>query len=39
MENQMENNVKRLERLAKYLTGAVAALAIAVVLLLVIDFV
>lgn len=38
MENQMENNVKRLERIARYLMGAVAALAIAVVLLLIIDF-
>lgn len=38
MENQMENSVRRLERLAKYLMGATAALAIAVVLLLIIDF-
>jgi hypothetical protein len=38
MEDQMENNVRRLERLGRYLTGAAAALAIAIVLLVIIDF-
>jgi hypothetical protein len=38
MGSEMEQNVKRLERLSKYLTGAVAVLAISIVLLLILDF-
>jgi hypothetical protein len=38
MQDQAEQGVKRLERLGKLLTGAVIALIICVVLLLVLDF-
>lgn len=38
MENQDERNVKRLERLGRLLMGAVVALVISIVLLLILDF-
>ena len=37
MENQMQQNVKRLQRLSRLLTGAIVALGISI-LLLVLDF-
>lgn len=38
MENQDERNVKRLERLGRLLMGAVVALVISIVVLLILDF-